>query len=103
MTALPYFEVDVPIRSTTQAGLSGWHVFTGPAASTGEALRLAYGAYTDAVATQQAGLEIPRRRPAGWSARAVRPGWEPDWMAASAGPWDDPRGWRQAHSSDFDQ
>ncbi|MBK3567830.1 hypothetical protein [Streptomyces sp. MBT62] len=100
---LPFYEVDVPISNPAQPGLSGVHVFTGPAASTGEAVRLAHGAYTDAVAAQQAGLEIPRRRPEGWSARAVRPGWEPDWPAASAGPWGDPFSWRHPHSSDFDQ
>ncbi|MEU9157988.1 hypothetical protein AB0D59_47560 [Streptomyces sp. NPDC048417] len=100
---LPYYEVDVPIRNPDRPALSGVHVFTGPADSTGEALRLAHGAYNDAVAAQQAGLEVPRKRPEGWSARAVRPGWEPDWMAASAGPWDDPSSWRHPHSSDFDQ
>ncbi|MER6160887.1 hypothetical protein ABT147_36095 [Streptomyces sp. NPDC001868] len=100
---LPYYEVDVPIRNTAQPGMSGLHVFTGPATSTGEAVRLAHEVYAAAVAAQQAGLEIPRKRSDGWGAYGVRPGWEPDWLAASAGPWDDPYSWRHPHASDFHQ
>ncbi|WP_333745963.1 hypothetical protein [Streptomyces sp. IBSBF 2950] len=98
---LPYYEVDVPITSTT--GLEGLHVFTGQATSTGEAVRLAHEVYAAALAAHQAGLEIPGKRPDGWGARGVRPGWEPNWLAASAGPWNDPYSWRHPHASDFRQ
>ncbi|MFH9425491.1 hypothetical protein [Streptomyces sp. NPDC017529] len=85
---LPYYEVDVPIRNT--AGLSGVHVFTGRADSRSAAARIAHAVYDAARAAQQAGGEIPRRRPDGWGARGYRPGWEPDWQAATVGRWNLP-------------
>jgi hypothetical protein len=97
---LPYFEVDVPIRCTAQPGLRGLHVFTGPAASTGEAVRIAHEIYDAARAAQQAGLEIPGKRPDGWGASGYRSGWELDWSAAMAGRWNDPFSWIRV--SDFE-
>ncbi|MGW1364545.1 hypothetical protein ACWCQP_44970 [Streptomyces chartreusis] len=101
---LPYFEVDVPITSTAQPGLSGVHVFTGPADSSSAALRNAREAYDAARAAQEAGLEIPGTRPDGWGARGYRPGWEPNWIAATAGPWHSPYSWTQfgAFAADFE-
>lgn len=90
MTALPYFEVDVPIRSTAQPGLSGAHVFTGRADSRSAAVRIACEVYAAARAARQAGLEIPHDRPDGWGACGYRSGWELDWTAATAGRWNDP-------------
>ncbi|MFF3589499.1 hypothetical protein ACFYYI_20370 [Streptomyces sp. NPDC002387] len=85
---LAVYEVDVP--TTNGDGLRGVHVFTGRAESSASALRLAQEVYAAAVAARQAGLEIPRMRPDGWVARGIRPGWEPDWSAATAGRWSDP-------------
>ncbi|MEU7158886.1 hypothetical protein [Streptomyces chrestomyceticus] len=90
---LPYFEVDVPIRSTAPPGLRGVHVFTGPADSRSAAVRIAHEVYDAARAAQQAGGEIPRGRPDGWGARGYRPGWELDWAAATAGRWNTPYSW----------
>lgn len=39
---LPYYEVDVPISSTTQPGLTGVHIFAGPADSRSAAVRIAH-------------------------------------------------------------
>ncbi|MFJ9634852.1 hypothetical protein ACIRU8_44900 [Streptomyces sp. NPDC101175] len=39
---LPYYEVDVPIRSTDDPGLSGMHILTGPADSCSAAVRIAH-------------------------------------------------------------
>ncbi|MGX1913607.1 hypothetical protein ACWIID_32910 [Streptomyces phaeochromogenes] len=97
---LPFFEVDVPIKSTDQPGLHGVHVFTGPADSRSSAVRIAHEVYDAARAAQQAGLEIPGKRPDGWGARGYRPGWEPDWLSAMAGRWNDPYSWLRV--SDFD-
>ncbi|MGW1620537.1 hypothetical protein [Streptomyces sp. NPDC002172] len=83
---LPFYQVDVPISTT--AGLSGRHVFTGPADSCSSALRIAHEAWDAAHTAQQTGLEIPDTRPDGWTANGYRPGWEPDWPAATAGRWD---------------
>ena len=88
---LPYYEVDVPI--STAAGLSGTHVFTGPADSRSAAVRIAHEVYDAARAAQEAGLEIPGKRPDGWGARGYRPGWELDWPAATAGQWNTPYSW----------
>ncbi|MCZ0204712.1 hypothetical protein OZK63_04700 [Streptomyces sp. UMAF16] len=96
--ALPYFEVDVPIRNS--AGLSGVHVFTGRADSRSAAVRIAHEVYDQAQAAQQAGLEIPHGRPDGWTARGYRPGWELDWKNAAAGRWNDPYSWVRV--SDFE-
>ncbi|MFJ3673711.1 hypothetical protein ACIPSE_45440 [Streptomyces sp. NPDC090106] len=95
---LPFFEVDVPITSTD--GLRGVHVFTGHADSHTSAVRIAHEVYDAARAAQEAGLEIPRVRPDGWGARGYRPGWEPDWLSATAGRWNSPHSWLRA--SDFD-
>ncbi|MFG2856718.1 hypothetical protein ACGFZ9_39700 [Streptomyces mirabilis] len=97
---LPYYEVDVPTRSTNHPGLSGVHVFTGPADSRTSAVRIAHEVYDAARAAQEAGLEIPGMRPDGWGARGYRPGWEPDWLSATAGRWNDPHSWLRV--SDFD-
>ncbi|WP_198655463.1 hypothetical protein [Streptomyces geranii] len=89
---MPYYEVDVPISNTRQ-GLRGVHVFTGQADSPGTAVRLAHEAYDAARSAQQAGLAIPGSRPDGWGARGYRPGWEPDWPAATADRWKSPYSW----------
>ncbi|MFF7987008.1 hypothetical protein ACFZDK_49380 [Streptomyces sp. NPDC007901] len=100
---LPVYEVDVPIRSITLPGLSGVHVFTGPADSRSAALRIAHEAYAAARAAQEAGLEIPGKRPDGWGARGYRPGWEADWLSATAGRWNNPYSWIRAdNDGDFD-
>ncbi|MFI1286480.1 hypothetical protein ACH4U5_37965 [Streptomyces sp. NPDC020858] len=88
---LPYFEVDVPIHSAD--GLRGVHVFTGQAASQSAAVQAAHEVYDVARAAAEAGLEIPHGRPDGWGACGYRPGWEPDWAAAKAGPWKSPYSW----------
>lgn len=93
MTQPPYYEVDVPIRSTETPGLEGVHVFTGQASSVHEALTRAHEAYDAAFAARQAGLEIPRGGPDGWCACGYRPGWELDWPAAKASPWRSPYSW----------
>ncbi|MFE1884167.1 hypothetical protein [Streptomyces diastatochromogenes] len=56
--------------------------------------------YDAALAAQQAGLENPRKRSDGWAARGLRPGWELDWKAATAGRWNDPYSWVRV--SDFE-
>ncbi|MEU6019508.1 hypothetical protein ABZ826_37685 [Streptomyces sp. NPDC047515] len=97
---LPYFQVDVPIHN--DSGLSGVHIFTGRADSRSTAVRLAHEVYDTALAAQQAGLEMPGKRPDGWGARGVRLGWELDWKAATAGRWNDPNGWTRADDGDFE-
>ncbi|WP_019074400.1 hypothetical protein [Streptomyces hokutonensis] len=97
---LPFYEVDVPIRHPAQPALSGVHVFTGPADSRSSAVRIAHEVYEAARAAQEAGLAIPAKRPDGWGARGYRPGWEPDWPAATAGRWNSPYSWLRV--SDFD-
>ncbi|MFK0112532.1 hypothetical protein [Streptomyces sp. NPDC091217] len=100
---LPYFEVDVPIRSTAQPGLSGMHYFTGPADSHSAALRIAHEVYDAAHAAREAGLKIPDKRPDGWGARGYRPGWEPDWPSATADRWNNPYRWlRSADDGDLE-
>ena len=99
---LPYYEVDVPTRSTNHPGLSGVHVFTGPADSRSSAVRIAHEVYDAARAAQEAGLEIPGKRPDGWGARGYRPGWELDWPAATAGQWNNPYRWVRAADDDGD-
>ncbi|WP_316784542.1 hypothetical protein [Streptomyces sasae] len=81
------YEVDVSIRSITLPGLSGVHVFTGPADSRSAALRLAHEVYDAARAAQETGLEVPGTQQDGWTANGYRPGWEPDWLSATAGRW----------------
>ncbi len=100
---LPYFEVDVPIRSTTQPGLSGRHVFTGQADSHSTAVRIAHEVYDAARAAQEAGGEIPGKRSDGWGVRGYRPGWELDWPAATADRWNNPySGLRAADDGDLE-
>ncbi|MEV4874337.1 hypothetical protein [Streptomyces syringium] len=72
------------------------HVFTGHADSRSAAVRIAHEVYDQATAAQQARLEVPGRRPDGWTARGYRPGWELDWKAATAGRWNDPYSWTHA-------
>ncbi|WP_346767361.1 hypothetical protein [Streptomyces sp. C1-2] len=96
MTQPPNYEVDVPIRSTETPGLEGVHVFTGWADSRSAALKAAHEVYDAA----KAGREIPHGGPGGWSACGYRPGWELDWPAATAGPWNDPYSW--LNSSPFE-
>jgi hypothetical protein len=96
MTQPPNYEVDVPIRSTETPGLEGVHVFTGWADSRSAALNAAHEVYDAA----EAGREIPHGGPGGWSACGYRPGWELDWPAATAGPWNDPYSW--LNSSPFE-
>ncbi|GGX58410.1 hypothetical protein [Streptomyces chartreusis] len=93
---LPYYEVDVPITYTAQPSRRGMHVFTGAAESRSAAVQAAHEVHDAAHAAQQAGLEIPGPRPDGWVARGYRPGWEPDWPAATAGRWNDPYSWLPA-------
>ncbi|MFF5131044.1 hypothetical protein ACFY41_29490 [Streptomyces syringium] len=100
--SLPYFEVDVPIRSTEAPGLRGLHVFTGRADSRSAAVRIAHEVYDAAHAARQAGLEIPGKQPDGWAARGYRTGWELDWKAATAGRWNDPYSWARADDGDFE-
>ncbi|MFB6945570.1 hypothetical protein ACFWGL_36575 [Streptomyces sp. NPDC060286] len=90
---LPFFEVDVPIRSTEQPGVRGLHVFTGQADSCSAAVRIAHEVYDAARAATEAGLEIPHGWPDGWGGCGYRPGWELDWPAAKAGPWRNPYSW----------
>ncbi|GHE56352.1 hypothetical protein GCM10018785_27060 [Streptomyces longispororuber] len=99
---LPYFEVDVPIHRTDQPGSRGVHVFTGRASTRRAAVKAAHAAYTAARAAAEAGLEIPHDRPGGWGARGYRPGWEPDWKAATAGRWNDPYSWTRAGGGDVE-
>jgi hypothetical protein len=95
---LPYFEVDVPIRSTETPGLEGVHVFTGQADSRSAAVKAAHEVYDAARAAAEAGLEIPHGRPDGWGACGYRPGWELDWPATKAGPWRSPYSWLNSSS-----
>ena len=96
MTQPPYYEVDVPIRSTETPTRRGMHVFTGWASSRAAAVQAAHEVYDAARAAAEAGREIPHGSPDGWSACGYRPGWELDWPAATAGPWQDPYSWLNA-------
>ncbi|GAA3809873.1 hypothetical protein [Streptomyces chiangmaiensis] len=87
--ALAVYEVDVP--TTNGNGRRGVHIFTGQADSPASALRHAQEVHAAAVAAQRSGLEVPRMQPDGWGARGTRPGWEPDWSAATAGRWSVPQ------------
>ncbi|MFD5587546.1 MULTISPECIES: hypothetical protein [unclassified Streptomyces] len=93
MVVKPYFQVDVPITHRAQPDRRGSYVFTGQADSGREAVRIAREVCDAALAAHAAGLDVPRRRPDGWGARGVRPGWEPDWEAARARLWDTAHGW----------
>ncbi|MEU5539129.1 hypothetical protein [Streptomyces sp. NPDC020362] len=77
------YQVDVPIHNTANPA-RGVHVFTGVADSPA-ALRRAHEVYDAALAAHTAGLEIPGRQPDSWGARGLRPGWQMEWPAATAG------------------
>ncbi|GAA2733426.1 hypothetical protein [Streptomyces nogalater] len=64
---------------------NGVHVFTGVADSPAEALRRAHEVYATALAARSAGREIPGKQPDQWGARGLRPVWELEWPAATAG------------------
>ncbi|GAA3486459.1 hypothetical protein [Streptomyces cremeus] len=83
-----YFQVNVPIRNSAQPDQCGLHVFTGPADTWTEALRIAREACDSAIAAQRAGDALPRRRSGGWGARGLRPGWVFDWSAATVDAWE---------------
>ncbi|MGX1507645.1 UNVERIFIED_CONTAM: hypothetical protein RKD43_006270 [Streptomyces graminofaciens] len=59
MTQPPYYEVDVPIRSTETPTLRGVHIFTGWANSRHAAVKAAHAVYDAARAAAEAGREIP--------------------------------------------
>ncbi|KOX19220.1 MULTISPECIES: hypothetical protein [unclassified Streptomyces] len=83
-----YFQVNVPIRNSVQPEQCGLHVFTGPADTWSEALRIARETCDAAAAARDAGSALPRRRPDGWGARGLRPGWVFDWTAATVDAWE---------------
>ncbi|GAA2798618.1 hypothetical protein GCM10010441_24580 [Kitasatospora paracochleata] len=83
-----WFRVDVPIRSTVGPDRHGLHVLVGQADSGAQALWLAREACEAALAARTAGLTVPLRRPDGWTARGVRPGWGFDWSAATVVQWE---------------
>ncbi|MCF2126356.1 hypothetical protein L1I79_07840 [Strepomyces sp. STD 3.1] len=82
-----YFEVHVPIRNSVRPEQCGLHVFTGTADTWATALRIARETCDEATAAQQGGLPLPGRRPDGWSALGLRPGWVLDWTAATVDAW----------------
>ncbi|MHC8419704.1 hypothetical protein ACH121_07745 [Streptomyces sp. NB004] len=82
-----YFQVHVPIRNSVRAEQCGLHVFTGAADTWAAALRIARETCDRATAAQKAGLPAPGRRPDGWSARGLRPGWVLDWAGATVDAW----------------
>ncbi|MFB7594639.1 hypothetical protein [Streptomyces sp. NPDC056160] len=69
------------------------HVFTGVVDSPETAQRRAHEAYDEALAAHTAGREITSGQPERWTARGLRPGWELEWPAATAGPWHNPLSW----------
>ncbi|MFC8292409.1 hypothetical protein ACFUJ0_13165 [Streptomyces sp. NPDC057242] len=86
---MPYFQVNVPTRSSTHPERHGFHLFTGPAGCEREALRIARETCEAALDAQAAGSRMPRREYGGWGASGIRPGWDFDWPAASVRCWDD--------------
>ncbi|MEK9522739.1 hypothetical protein ACIOMM_12415 [Streptomyces sp. NPDC087908] len=82
-----YFQVNVPIKNSVRPEQCGLHVLTGPAETWSDALRIARETCDTAAAAQEAGFPIPRRRPDGWGARGLRPGWVLDWKAATVDAW----------------
>ncbi|MFJ5787921.1 hypothetical protein [Streptomyces hydrogenans] len=85
-----FYEVGVPIHDTANPARRGLHVFTGVADSPAAALRRAHEVYDAALAAQQAGLEVPGKEPDSWGAAGLRPGWQMEWTAATAGRWHNP-------------
>ncbi|MFF4227422.1 hypothetical protein ACFYZH_31870 [Streptomyces abikoensis] len=83
-----YWEVDVPIYDADNH--LGLHVFTGRAASPGDALAAAHAVYAAARLLSAAGREIPRADGDGWAARGLRPGWVLDWEHAHIKKWVNP-------------
>lgn len=86
---MPYFQVNVPIRSAAEPERRGLHLLTGPAGSGSEALRIARETCEAALDAQTAGSRTPYREPSGWGASGIRSGWDFDWSAASVRCWDD--------------
>ena len=93
-----YFQVHVPIRNSARPEQRGLHVFTGAADTWSAALRIARETCDTAVAAQKAGLPVPGRRPDGWGARGLRPGWVLDWTAATVHAWGHDRRFRLSRS-----
>ncbi|SED82569.1 hypothetical protein SAMN05216483_4631 [Streptomyces sp. 2131.1] len=85
--AQAYYQVNVPIRNSGRPEQRGLHIFTGPADTWSDALRIARETCATATAAQQAGFPLPRRRPDGWGAGSPRPGWVFDWTAATVDAW----------------
>ncbi|GHH71623.1 hypothetical protein GCM10018781_33110 [Kitasatospora indigofera] len=83
-----YFQVSVPTRNTVRPEQRGLHVFTGPAETGAEAVRIARRTCEAALAAHAAGTAVPRRQPDGWGARGVRPGWSFDWADATVVSWE---------------
>ncbi|MGW1412526.1 hypothetical protein [Streptomyces sp. NPDC002403] len=84
------YEVDVPIHDTANPARRGRHVFTGVADSPTTALRRAHEVYDTALAAHTAGRANPGKQPDRWGAAGLRPGWELEWPAATAGRWNNP-------------
>ncbi|GJF25282.1 MULTISPECIES: hypothetical protein [Streptomyces] len=93
-----FFQVHVPIRNPVRPEQCGLHVFTGAADTWSAALRMARETCDTATAAQKAGLPVPGRRPDGWSARGLRPGWVLDWTAATVDAWGQDRRLRLSRS-----
>ncbi|MGW8952238.1 hypothetical protein [Streptomyces sp. NPDC055709] len=79
----PYFQVTVPTSNAADHDQRGWHVFTGRAATMRDALRHAREAHTAALAAYPAETDTPGEGTNGWTARALRPGWELHWPQAT--------------------
>ncbi|MFJ6486436.1 hypothetical protein ACIQK6_40930 [Streptomyces sp. NPDC091682] len=69
------------------------HVFTGVTDSPAAALRRAHEVYDAALAAHTAGCEIPGRQPDQWGVAGLRPGWQMEWPAATAGLGNNPVSW----------
>jgi len=87
------YEVDVPIHDTANPARHGWHVFTGVADSPTTALCRVHEVYDTALAAHTAGRANPGKQPDRWGAAGLRPGWEMEWPAATAGRWVDQCSW----------
>ncbi|MFF5391875.1 MULTISPECIES: hypothetical protein [unclassified Streptomyces] len=86
-----FFQVKVPMANSAQPEQCGVHIFTGPADTCLDALRIARETCNAAIAAQNAGNPIPRRRSDGWGARGLRYGWNLDWAAATVVAWEHER------------
>lgn len=95
-----FFQIKVPMTKPTQPEQYGIHIFTGPADTCLDALRIARETCNAAISAQNAGMPIPRRRPDGWGARGLRHGWKLDWTAATVAAWENERTfWTREFSS----